>query len=567
MSVSGYLLQNPTTYYQIQIAGQTGAGRASVDRRRDADQGSTPPAHYVPAAPLEVGLIGEAPANVYYSDQPVRMQLRAANETSASRQRHRPLPGLRLAEPPRRAGRPLGCRCPADTTAVSDLDLSAVGRTGSFRVVAVGGRRVEQPERVRLRRRAQAAAPGDDPSSSIGIHSNFQPFQYAALSRLGIHWDRALSPGALFRWSLVEPKPGQFVWNDDQGGQRSPGRILDPRHARRAGAGVGARAAGVPISTRGRSTSARWSATTAARCRRGRSGTSPTIGFPPDFYAQMLARAAKAIRAADPSAQVVGHRRRRHPGLRPRGDGRFASRSSGLAQRHRRSQHPHVSLAADRASACDVEAKQFAALEQRLRPADLEHRDGRVGQRVSPDRRRAYAPSGTSLDPGQRQRAVRRRLDHLGRRGGAKLPAVDRQRDEQVVLLRLSARGLARLSELRIRRSGSTTTPSAPRGSRWPCWPTSSITRKGLGPLSLTASGAQGVHVRPRRHTAGGPVHLRQLPEVDHAARDWARASWRPTTRWATRVPVSGSTDHLRPASRCIVEGHGISVDQMRVRV
>lgn len=38
----------------------------------------------------------------------------------------------------------------------------------------------------------------------------------------------------------------------------------------------------------------------------GKSGTSPFVSFPPDFYAEMLKAAARSIRKADPEAKIVG---------------------------------------------------------------------------------------------------------------------------------------------------------------------------------------------------------------------------------------------------------------------
>src|SRR5205814_10279038 len=75
VSVSGYLPQAPTADYQVKIAGKVGGGGHLWIDDVSLNEGSSPPVRYVPAAPLEVGLIGAAPANVYYSDQPGRVQL------------------------------------------------------------------------------------------------------------------------------------------------------------------------------------------------------------------------------------------------------------------------------------------------------------------------------------------------------------------------------------------------------------------------------------------------------------------------------------------------------------
>jgi hypothetical protein len=146
---------------------------------------------------------------------------------------------------------------------------------------------------------------GPDPQSSMGIHSNFTDFQYGALQRLGIKWDRAMSPGSFFRWSLIEPVEGQITWHDDKidtarrWGIQIMGTIGEGSWPAWADAG-------------GKPDLAKWQTFVRelvnhyrGRVQAWEIWNEPNGTFAPDFYARMLKLAAEAIRQVDPNAKVV----------------------------------------------------------------------------------------------------------------------------------------------------------------------------------------------------------------------------------------------------------------------
>ena len=77
-----------------------------------------------------------------------------------------------------------------------DLDLG-VGKRGSFRAVLWIDGQEGSEEEVLFGVVPRPQVAGADPGSSMGIHSNFLDFTYGALKKLGVKWDRAMSPGCL----------------------------------------------------------------------------------------------------------------------------------------------------------------------------------------------------------------------------------------------------------------------------------------------------------------------------------------------------------------------------------
>ncbi len=559
VSVSGYLLQYPTANYQIQIKGLTGAGGHLWIDGVSLTEGSAPPAHYVPAAPLEVGLIGEAPANVYYSDEPARMQLRAANETSAQRRgivHYQVYDWLnRLVAQGTRS-----VVVPANSTAVSDLDLSKVGRTGSFRVVLwVAGESNSQSEfAYGVVPRPQH--PGNDPSSSIGIHSNFLPFQYAALGRLGIHWDRALSPGALFRWSLVEPKPGQFVWND--------GKVANARAAGISILGTlgvqapaWAQSGGVPNLDAWQKYVSAVASHYRGRVQAWEIWNEPNARFTSAFYAQMLARASQAIRAADPSAQVVGI-----GGAATSVYVRAVMSALATDLPNWRSDidalsiHMYPSLPTVPA-ACDVKAKQFAPLESAYGLPIWNSETGVWDNGFLQTADAPYAPTGTSLNPASTG-------EQFGDASTTSVATIGQN------FLQSIGNGMSKwfYYDSRLEASPSFLSPHPtiweyddtirPKGIALAVLAHLFDHSQGLGPLSLTAPGAQGFMFNR------GGTPLVGLYTCDNSQKSitlpgLGSTQMRAFDTMGDPVPVSGSKITFGPFP-VYVEGHGISVDQMR---
>ncbi|HEV2776908.1 MAG TPA: hypothetical protein VGV90_15045 [Solirubrobacteraceae bacterium] len=302
VDLSGPLLRYPTADYHIRIAADVTPGRHLWIDAVSLNEGG--PAPYAAKTPLEIGIERTRPSNLYYDDEPVRMRLRAHNASGD---------GLRstiryeiydyLNRKVRAGSRRVDV--PKASIDVSDLDVG-VGRRGIFRLVMwVAGQDGSEEEVIygvvpRTRRA------GADRASAIGIHSNFTDFGYAAIERLGIKWDRAMSPGQFFRWSVAEPEEGKFVWFDDE-----------IRRAARHGISVlgtlGFRKEWPEFADDdGLPDLDRWENFVEQTARHYRGDVKaweiwnePNYEFEPDFYARMLKRAAEAVKRTDPAAEVV----------------------------------------------------------------------------------------------------------------------------------------------------------------------------------------------------------------------------------------------------------------------
>jgi hypothetical protein len=259
---------------------------------------------YAGLRPIEVGLRCDQPAHLFWDDEPVSLRLLAFNGND------QPLAlQVRYEVYDYRNRRIQEGRQPIDVAARSTyrgrLALPA-GARGSFRVIlwAEGQSGPDEEVVYAVVPRPQRAGP--DPTSLIGAHLLASDFQYAVLQRLGVKWTRILSPEAWFRWHAIAPAPGQFVWYDAEAEQavRHGFQILGtlgtnewPKWADRAGrpdldaweAAVG------QIVGHYRKWVKHWEV-----------WNEPIHNYSAEFYAEMLRRAGRAIRAADPEAKIVG---------------------------------------------------------------------------------------------------------------------------------------------------------------------------------------------------------------------------------------------------------------------
>jgi hypothetical protein len=285
--------------YQIRIR--------ALDRplRIDAlqlEEGEASP--YAGMRPIEVGLLCDKPAHLFFEDEPVSLQLRACNGTN---QPLAPCVSYEVYDYRNRRVHDGSQRIEvaASSTYRGPLDLPP-GRRGCFRVVlwAEGQSGPDEEVVYAVVPRPQRAGP--DPSSLIGAHVQASDFQYEVLQRLGVKWTRILSPEAWFRWHAIEPAPGQFVWHDAEAEQavRRGFQILGtigtnewPKWAYRAGQpdlDAWEQAVGKIVGHY-----RRW-------VKHWEVWNEPIHSYTAEFYAEMLRRAGRAIRAADPEAKIVG---------------------------------------------------------------------------------------------------------------------------------------------------------------------------------------------------------------------------------------------------------------------
>ena len=303
VDLTGSLLRYPTADYHVRVtAGVVAAGRHLWVDAVSLNEGG--PVPYAPRAPLEIGLRPTRPSNLYYEDERVQMPLRAYNAGAQTLKRtvryeiydhlNRKVGG---------AGREVSV--PKASVSEDDLDL-AVGRRGIFRIVMwVEGEEGSEEEVV------YAVVPrprraGADAASLIGTHSNFTEFQFAAMARLGIKWDRALSPAQFFRWGDAEPRDDAFVWFDSE-----------TRRAQRRGISVlgslgtnkewpkWADDGGLPDLAKWQEFVGQVARHYRGEVRAWEIWNEPNYEFEPAFYARMLKRAAEAVKRADPAASVV----------------------------------------------------------------------------------------------------------------------------------------------------------------------------------------------------------------------------------------------------------------------
>jgi Big-like domain-containing protein len=301
VSVTGYLVEYPTADYQVSITGKDNRGRHLWVDGVSLTEGD--PVPYSPKVPLEIGLRSAQSSNLYYEDQPVLFRLRAANGSTAPQSATVRYEVYDYMNRNVKSGSVSVSAAPS-TTVASDLDLGT-GKRGSFRVVLWidGVEGSEEEVLFGVVPRPQVA--GADPSSSMGIHSNFTDFQYEALQKLGIKWDRAMSPGAFFRWSLVEPVDDQIAWYDTNVDAANRRGIQIMGTIGEDGWPAWADVAGKPNLLKWQEFVGQLVSHYRGRVQAWEIWNEPNYTFAPDFYARMVKGAAEAIRKADPEAKVV----------------------------------------------------------------------------------------------------------------------------------------------------------------------------------------------------------------------------------------------------------------------
>jgi hypothetical protein len=301
VSLTGYLLDYPTAAYQVEIAGEEQPGRNLWIDGVSLSEGG--PTGYSPRLPLEIGLRSVKASNLYYEDEPVTFQLQAANASATQQAATVRFEVYDYLNRKVKEGASIVSVAPR-TTAVRELGLG-VGRRGSFRVVAWIEGRDGSEEEVLFGVVPRPQVEGADPASAMGVHSNFLGFQYSTLQKLGFKWDRAMSPGAFFRWSTVEPVDNRIAWYDAQ---------IDT--ARRWGfqimgtIGTGtwpdwADSGGLPNLGKWQEFVGQLADHYRGRVQAWEIWNEPNYTFEPDFYARMVKRAADAIKRSDPNATVV----------------------------------------------------------------------------------------------------------------------------------------------------------------------------------------------------------------------------------------------------------------------
>lgn len=301
VSLSGILWDYPASDYYVRIkVNDPQGGFTWVDGVQLEEDGLT---DYRSGQSLEVGLVTGQPSNLFYDDEPITTKLWVRNSG----------PEPASATIPYEIYDYLNRRVASGTTNVTvpaqgrwsgNLSL-ATGQRGIFRVVlyAQGVEYTREELVYGVVPRPQRT--GLDPTSLIGIHANFTDFQGAALQKLGVKWNRALSPSRAFRWSTIQPTGPVSHWSGDD-----VSKSINHGISVMATLGLDwpawADVGGVPDL-------ARWETFVTEVVNRYKTqvkeweiGNEPQYLFTPAFYAQFLQRAVTAIRAADPQARIIG---------------------------------------------------------------------------------------------------------------------------------------------------------------------------------------------------------------------------------------------------------------------
>ncbi len=293
------LSDSPEAEIQIHLA----AGERSVwiDELHLEEGDAT---EYRAKEPIEIGLVCDAPAHLFLEDEKVAMQLLARNESDRATSTRISYEVFDYLNRRVKTG-VLNVEIPSKATAKADVDLST-RRRGIFRVIVWADDRGATEEEVTYSVVPRPRVAGADPTSLIGVHANASDFQYEALKKLGIKWTRILSPEAWFRWNLVEPERGKYVW-------------YDAKIQKTAAQGFQI------LGTIGSAEWPKW-ATQQEKpdldaweefvfrivdhykpwTKYWEVWNEPVHEFKADVYAEILRRAIRAIRKADPAAKVVG---------------------------------------------------------------------------------------------------------------------------------------------------------------------------------------------------------------------------------------------------------------------
>jgi hypothetical protein len=298
ISVNGFLPAYPNSDYQVVL---TGESNVWVDAIQLEEDGLSP---FKPHAAIEIGFASDKPGRIFFEDENPSLDLLACNSSTTAFSGTVAYEVFDVFNRKITSGEiPLAVSPNARSVQSFALPVAR----GIFRVVAwvkgVDGTMEEVVYAVVPRPRTQSA----DQSSIIGVSPNLLPFELAMHQRLGYKWARAMSPEAIFRWASIEPVEGQITWYDEKVNQAT-------NYGLTIMGTIGSNNYWPPwADTNGLPDLDKWEAFVAQLVThyRGRVPyweiwNEPIYTFTPQFYAQMLQRAANAIRQSDPAAKIVG---------------------------------------------------------------------------------------------------------------------------------------------------------------------------------------------------------------------------------------------------------------------
>ncbi len=207
VTISGQLEAFPTSDYHVRVMVLGSA--VWIDQLQLAEGAVV---DFKPRIPLEVGLTCDKASHIFVEGEKVAMPLLAHNGTAKDISAKIGYDVFDFLNRKVKSGS-VAAEVPAGKTWEGSLDLEP-GARGMFRVVLWVEGQDGSDEEVAFSVVAKPKVKGPDPTSLIGIHASGSVKVLEAMQKLGIKWQRALSPAAWLRWELVEKEKGKFTWFD-----------------------------------------------------------------------------------------------------------------------------------------------------------------------------------------------------------------------------------------------------------------------------------------------------------------------------------------------------------------
>ena len=297
-SLSGYMTNYPDANFQVFVVGNTNVYLDAIQ----LEEGDLSP--FKPALDVEIGFLRDKPGRMLYEDQNPALNVVASNSSTQTSLVTLVYEVYDIYNRKVTAGEKQ-LSVAASSRLVDPLVLPV--KRGIFRVVAWLKDRPRTLEEVTYAVIPQPRVLGLDQLSMIGVHPNLMPYQLALHQRMGIKWGRALSPESIFRWSLVEKVEGQITWFDDKVNNAAPyGMTIMGTIGNNFEWPTWANTNGLPNLDKWESFVDRLVTHYKDRVKYWEIWNESIYDFTPQFYTELLKRAAIAIRRADPSAKIVG---------------------------------------------------------------------------------------------------------------------------------------------------------------------------------------------------------------------------------------------------------------------
>lgn len=169
--------------------------------------------NYVSESPVELGFWTGRNAQIYHINEPATVPIKLHNTTSGS------LNGriiVKAYDINNNEVLNTNCYYLLAGHSTNSVYVTLPSKQGHFRLIAYdpsinGG----SPDELTISI-LPVVRPVDVNVSKFGSHASSQEWIWQTYTNMGMQWVRSLSPGAYFRWSLVEEDPGVYNWYDDE---------------------------------------------------------------------------------------------------------------------------------------------------------------------------------------------------------------------------------------------------------------------------------------------------------------------------------------------------------------